>query len=55
MYMHKLVGGHRALPSAFQYILGMLALHDWKLRHTSVAESASKVMQNELGKVVEYI
>jgi hypothetical protein len=55
------VGGKAVLPAAFQHIPGMLASHDWKLRHAglmaiaSVAEGTSKVMQNELGKVVEYV
>ena len=55
------VGGKAVLPAAFQHIPGMLASHDWKLRHAglmviaSVAEGTSKVMQNELGKVVKYV
>jgi len=55
------VGGKGVLPAAFQHIPGMLASHDWKLRHAglmaiaSVAEGTSKVMQNELGKVVDLI
>ncbi|KAH9167134.1 ARM repeat-containing protein [Lactarius sanguifluus] len=55
------VGGKAVLPAAFQHIPGMLASHDWKLRHAglmaiaSVAEGTSKVMQNELGKVVDLI
>ncbi|KAN0109453.1 Armadillo-type fold [Russula decolorans] len=55
------VGGKAVLPAAFQHIPGMLASHDWKLRHaglmavSSVAEGTSKVMQNELGKVVDLI
>ncbi|KAI0253631.1 armadillo-type protein [Lactifluus subvellereus] len=55
------VGGRAVLPAAFQHIPGMLASHDWKLRHAglmaiaSVAEGTSKVMQNELGKVVDLI
>ncbi|KAI0264225.1 ARM repeat-containing protein [Gloeopeniophorella convolvens] len=55
------VGGKSVLPAAFQHIPGMLASHDWRLRHAglmaiaSVAEGTSKVMQNELGKVVDLI
>ena len=55
------VGGKVVLLAAFQHIPGMLTSHDWKLRHAelmviaSVAEGTSKVMQNELGKVVEYV
>ena len=55
------VGGKAVLPAAFQHIPGMLASHDWKLHHaelmaiSSVTEGMSKVMQNELGKVVEYV
>lgn len=43
------VGGRAVLPAAFQHIPGMLASHDWKLRHAglmaiaSVAEGTSKV------------
>jgi hypothetical protein len=43
------VGGKAVLPAAFQHIPGMLASHDWKLRHAglmaiaSVAEGTSKV------------
>ena len=55
------VGRKVVLPAAFQHIPGMLTSHDWKLRHAglmaiaSVAEGTSKVMQNELGKVVKYV
>lgn len=71
------LGGKAVLPAAFQHIPGMLASHDWRLRHAglmaiaSVAEGTSKVivaplnkvyqltfvqvMQNELGKVIEYV
>jgi importin-5 len=44
------VGGKGVLPAAFQHIPGMLASHDWKLRHAglmaiaSVAEGTSKVI-----------
>ena len=44
------VGGKAVLPAAFQHIPGMLASHDWKLRHAglmaiaSVAEGTSKVI-----------
>ena len=39
----------------------MLASHDWRLRHAglmaiaAIAEGTSKVMQQELGKVIEYV
>ncbi|KAI0046306.1 ARM repeat-containing protein [Auriscalpium vulgare] len=55
------LGGKAVLPAAFQHIPGMLASHDWRLRHAglmaiaAVGEGTSKVMQNELGKVVELI
>ncbi|KAA1478264.1 ARM repeat-containing protein [Dentipellis sp. KUC8613] len=55
------VGGKTVLPAAFQEIPGMLASHDWKLRHAglmaiaAVAEGTSKILQNELGKVVQLI
>ena len=55
------VGGKAVLPAAFQHIPGMLASHNWKLCHAglmaiaSVTEGTSKVMPNELGKVVKYV
>ncbi|KAI0314845.1 armadillo-type protein [Amylostereum chailletii] len=55
------LGGEAVLPIAFQHIPGMLANHDWRLRHAglmavaAVGEGTSKVMLNELGKVVELI
>lgn len=55
------LGGSAILPHAFQYIPAMLASHDWRLRHAglmaiaSIAEGTSKVMQQELGKVVECV
>ena len=39
----------------------MLASHDWRLRHAglmaiaAIAEGTSKVMQQELGKVIECV
>ncbi|TFY78196.1 hypothetical protein EWM64_g5813 [Hericium alpestre] len=45
------IGGKAVLPPAFQHIPGMLASHDWKLRHAGLMAIAA-VMQNELGKVV---
>lgn len=39
----------------------MLVSHDWRLRHAglmaiaAIAEGTNKVMQKELGKVVEYV
>jgi hypothetical protein len=53
------LGGKAVLPPAFQYIPGMLVNHDWRLRHAglmaiaAIAEGTNKVMQKELGKVVE--
>ncbi|EIW80155.1 ARM repeat-containing protein [Coniophora puteana RWD-64-598 SS2] len=55
------LGGKAVLPPAFQYIPSMLADYDWRLRHAglmaiaAIAEGTSKVMQNELGKVVELV
>ncbi|KDQ51416.1 hypothetical protein JAAARDRAFT_185002 [Jaapia argillacea MUCL 33604] len=55
------LGGKVVLPSAFQYIPAMLASHDWRLRHAglmaiaAVAEGTSKVMLNELGKIVDLV
>ncbi|KAL7277457.1 hypothetical protein ACG7TL_008378 [Trametes sanguinea] len=53
------LGGHAVLPPAFAFIPAMLASHDWRLRHAglmaiaAIAEGTSKVMQQELGKIVE--
>ncbi|EMD36115.1 hypothetical protein CERSUDRAFT_156882 [Gelatoporia subvermispora B] len=55
------LGGKAVLPPAFQYIPGMLASHDWRLRHAglmaiaAIAEGTNKVMQHELGKVVDLV
>ena len=55
------LGGKSVLPPAFQYIPSMLASYDWRLRHAglmaiaAIGEGSSKVMQNELGKVVECV
>ena len=55
------LGGKAVLPPAFQYIPGMLVSHDWRLRHAglmaiaAIAEGTNKVMQKELGKVVECV
>ncbi|KII95405.1 hypothetical protein PLICRDRAFT_86789 [Plicaturopsis crispa FD-325 SS-3] len=55
------LGGKSVLPPAFQYIPSMLASYDWRLRHAglmaiaAIAEGTSKVMQGELGKVVELV
>ena len=54
------LGGKAVLPPAFQDIPGMLASHDWRMRHAglvaiaAIAEGTNRVMQNELGKIVEY-
>lgn len=43
------LGGKAVLPAAFQHIPGMLASHDWRLRHAglmaiaAVGEGTSKV------------
>ena len=53
------LGGAAILPSAFSFIPAMLASHDWRLRHAglmaiaAIAEGTSKVMQQELGKIIE--
>ena len=55
------LGGQAVLPPAFTFIPAMLASHDWRLRHAglmaiaSIAEGTSKVMQGELGKVIECV
>lgn len=55
------LGGKAVLPPAFQYIPSMLANYDWRLRHAglmaiaAIAEGTSKVMQMELGKVVDLV
>ncbi|KZT64897.1 ARM repeat-containing protein [Daedalea quercina L-15889] len=55
------LGGKAVLPPAFQFIPAMLASHDWRLRHAglmaiaAIAEGTSKVMQEELGKVVDLV
>lgn len=57
------LGGGAVLPPAFAFIPAMLrvASHDWRLRHaglmaiTAIAEGTSKVMQQELGKIVECV
>ncbi|KAJ7906329.1 armadillo-type protein [Mycena leptocephala] len=55
------VGGRAVLPPAFQYIPSMMASYDWRARHAglmavaAIAEGTAKVMENELGKVVELV
>ncbi|KAI0712864.1 armadillo-type protein [Cerioporus squamosus] len=55
------LGGQAVLPPAFTFIPAMLASHDWRLRHAglmaiaSIAEGTSKVMQGELGKVIDLV
>ncbi|KAJ7185708.1 armadillo-type protein [Mycena filopes] len=55
------VGGRAVLPPAFQYIPAMMASYDWRVRHAglmavaAIAEGTAKVMENELGKVVELV
>jgi hypothetical protein len=55
------LGGKSVLPPAFQFIPSMLASYDWRIRHAglmaiaAIGEGTSKVMQNELGKVVDLV
>ncbi|EGO00640.1 hypothetical protein SERLA73DRAFT_166917 [Serpula lacrymans var. lacrymans S7.3] len=55
------LGGKAVLPPAFQLIPSMLASYDWRLRHAglmaiaAIAEGTSKLMQAELGKVIDLI
>ncbi|KAJ7108609.1 armadillo-type protein [Mycena epipterygia] len=55
------VGGRAVLPPAFQYIPSMMVSYDWRVRHAglmavaAIAEGTAKVMENELGKVVELV
>ncbi|KAI0364989.1 ARM repeat-containing protein [Pilatotrama ljubarskyi] len=55
------LGGGAVLPPAFTFIPAMLASHDWRLRHAglmaiaAIAEGTSKVMQQELGKIVDLV
>ncbi|KAG6876222.1 hypothetical protein C0993_004847, partial [Termitomyces sp. T159_Od127] len=55
------MGGRAVLPPAFQYIPSMLASYDWRVRHAglmaiaAIGEGTSKVMLEQLGKVVECV
>ncbi|KAF8735083.1 hypothetical protein AX14_002755 [Amanita brunnescens Koide BX004] len=55
------LGGRAVLPPAFQYIPSMLASFDWRARHAglmaiaAIGEGTGRVMQNELGKIVEMV
>ncbi|KAF7319099.1 hypothetical protein HMN09_00246200 [Mycena chlorophos] len=55
------VGGRAVLPPAFQHIPAMMAHYDWRVRHAglmavaAIAEGTAKVMENELGKIVELV
>ncbi|TFK20034.1 ARM repeat-containing protein [Coprinopsis marcescibilis] len=55
------LGGRAVLPPAFNYIPAMLANYDWRSRHAglmaiaAIGEGTGKVMQNELGKIVELV
>lgn len=55
------LGGKEILPPAFQHIPSMLANYDWRQRHAglmaiaAIAEGTSKIMQIELGKVVDLV
>lgn len=53
------LGGEAVLPIAFQHIPGMLANHDWRLRHAglmaiaAVGEGTSKVSRYYLRFVLD--
>ena len=53
------LGGKAVLPPASQYIPGMLAGHDWRLKHAglmaiaAIAEGTTKMLQAELAKIIE--
>ncbi|TEB37702.1 ARM repeat-containing protein [Coprinellus micaceus] len=55
------LGGKVVLPPAFQYIPSMLVSYDWRSRHAglmaiaAIAEGTGRVMQNELGKIVDLV
>ncbi|EIN06364.1 ARM repeat-containing protein [Punctularia strigosozonata HHB-11173 SS5] len=55
------LGGKSVLPPSFQYIPAMMNSHDWRLRHAglmaiaALAEGTSKIMVNEVGKVVALV
>ncbi|KAG2014934.1 RAN binding protein-like protein [Coprinopsis cinerea AmutBmut pab1-1] len=55
------LGGKAVLPPAFKTIPSMLAAYDWRVRHAglmaiaAISEGTGKVMQNELGKIVEMV
>ncbi|KAF8628610.1 hypothetical protein AX15_003805 [Amanita polypyramis BW_CC] len=55
------LGGRSVLPPAFQFIPSMLANFDWRVRHAglmaiaAIGEGTGRVMQNELGKIVEMV
>ena len=55
------LGGRAVLPPAFKYIPSMLANYDWRSRHAglmaiaAIGEGTGRVMQNELGKIVEMV
>ncbi|KAF9521782.1 armadillo-type protein [Crepidotus variabilis] len=55
------LGGRSVLPPAFQYIPSMMASYDWRVRHAglmaiaAIGEGTGRVMQKELGKVVDLV
>lgn len=55
------LGGKAVLPPASQYIPGMLAGHDWRLKHAglmaiaAIAEGTTKMLQVELSKIIECV
>ncbi|KAI5991786.1 armadillo-type protein [Pisolithus marmoratus] len=55
------LGGKEILPPAFQHIPSMLVNYDWRQRYAglmaiaAIAEGTSKIMQIELGKVVDLV
>ncbi|RKP10154.1 armadillo-type protein [Thamnocephalis sphaerospora] len=57
----RALGGSHILPVSFQYIPGMLHSELWQQRHaalmaiSAIAEGCAKIMENELGKVIELV
>ncbi|RKP22721.1 armadillo-type protein [Syncephalis pseudoplumigaleata] len=55
----RALGGPHVLPASFQYIPDMLRSNAWAQRHaalmaiSSIAEGCAKIMEKELGKVIE--
>ncbi|KAI9597109.1 importin subunit beta-3 [Syncephalis fuscata] len=57
----RALGGTHILPVSFQYIPDMLRSSSWSQRHaalmaiSSIAEGCAKIMEKELGKVIELV